>query len=151
MVVRVRWRRRMFWYSFHEKNSLLWKCYLSENKILARENLNVIIIPISNFISLLHTHNQVTHQWKKQLTWKEKKKRKEIFKHLQSNDDLRSLCELDGNRTRLAIAVGYQHHFNGLFTSSRATRAALRPGAPITPPPGWAPLPHKYSPCSGVL
>jgi hypothetical protein len=26
----------------------------------------------------------------------------------------------------------------------------LRPAAPCTPPPGCAPAPHRYSPCSGV-
>lgn len=35
--------------------------------------------------------------------------------------------------------------------SSKTTAAALRPGAPITPPPGCAPLPHRYSPFTGVL
>src|SRR5881296_4508904 len=34
--------------------------------------------------------------------------------------------------------------------SSRATIAALRPGAPVTPPPGWALLPQRYSPRTGV-
>jgi len=37
------------------------------------------------------------------------------------------------------------------FRSSKTTEAALRPGAPITPPPGWAPLPQRYSPFTGVL
>ena len=26
----------------------------------------------------------------------------------------------------------------------------MRPGEPITPPPGWAPEPHKYKPGTGV-
>ena len=28
--------------------------------------------------------------------------------------------------------------------------AAFLPGAPVTPPPGWAPAPHKYKPRIGV-
>ena len=33
---------------------------------------------------------------------------------------------------------------------SRSTsRAALWPGAPVTPPPGWVPAPHMYRPGSG--
>ena len=31
--------------------------------------------------------------------------------------------------------------------SARISRAALWPGAPVTPPPGWVPEPHMYSPC----
>ena len=34
--------------------------------------------------------------------------------------------------------------------SSRATIAALRPGAPVTPPPGCALLPQRYRPRTGV-
>ncbi len=34
--------------------------------------------------------------------------------------------------------------------SSRTTIAALWPGAPVTPPPGCALLPHRYSPRTGV-
>ncbi len=34
--------------------------------------------------------------------------------------------------------------------SSRTTIAALRPGAPVTPPPGCALLPQRYSPRTGV-
>ncbi len=30
--------------------------------------------------------------------------------------------------------------------SERITRAAFAPGAPVMPPPGWAPEPHRYSP-----
>ena len=34
---------------------------------------------------------------------------------------------------------------------SRSTsRAQLWPGAPVTPPPGWAPEPQRYSPFTGV-
>ena len=33
----------------------------------------------------------------------------------------------------------------------RISRAALYPGAPITPPPGCVPDPHKYKPWMGVL
>jgi len=33
----------------------------------------------------------------------------------------------------------------------RISRAALYPGAPITPPPGCAPDPHNHSPSTGVL
>src|SRR5579871_1352826 len=32
----------------------------------------------------------------------------------------------------------------------RISRAALRPAVPMTPPPGWQPAPHRYSPGSGV-
>lgn len=34
--------------------------------------------------------------------------------------------------------------------SARMTREALRAGAPMTPPPGWVPDPHRYSPRMGV-
>ena len=34
--------------------------------------------------------------------------------------------------------------------SLSTTKAQLRPAAPCTPPPGCAPAPHRYSPCSGV-
>src|SRR5205085_11080704 len=34
--------------------------------------------------------------------------------------------------------------------SCRTARAALCPGAPVTPPPGCAPEPHRYSPAIGV-
>ena len=30
------------------------------------------------------------------------------------------------------------------------SRAALRPGMPVTPPPGWAPEPQRYRPSSGI-
>ena len=33
--------------------------------------------------------------------------------------------------------------------SRKISRAALCPGAPVTPPPGWLPAPHKYSPGIG--
>ena len=36
------------------------------------------------------------------------------------------------------------------FPSFNISRAALYPGAPITPPPGCAPDPHKYRPRTGV-
>jgi hypothetical protein len=32
----------------------------------------------------------------------------------------------------------------------RISRAALRPGVPMTPPPGWAAAPHRYRPPIGV-
>ena len=34
--------------------------------------------------------------------------------------------------------------------SASTAAAALCPGAPVTPPPGWAPEPHRYSPGSGM-
>ncbi len=34
--------------------------------------------------------------------------------------------------------------------SRRISRAALRPAAPLTPPPGCAPAPHKYRPSIGI-
>jgi len=33
--------------------------------------------------------------------------------------------------------------------SARISRAALCPGAPVTPPPGWVPAPHIYRPGRG--
>lgn len=36
------------------------------------------------------------------------------------------------------------------YESFSISRAALKPGAPITPPPGCAPEPHRYSPLTGV-
>src|SRR5437016_4030217 len=36
------------------------------------------------------------------------------------------------------------------FQSRNTWCAALCPGAPVTPPPGCAPAPHKYSPAIGV-
>lgn len=52
-----------------------------------------------------------------------------------------------------AILVSSELHYTYfVFTwSSKTTAAALRPGAPITPPPGCAPLPQRYSPFTGVL
>ena len=49
-----------------------------------------------------------------------------------------------------------EHQANGMQSSNtpypfNITIAALCPGAPITPPPGCAPLPHKYNPATGVL
>jgi hypothetical protein len=32
----------------------------------------------------------------------------------------------------------------------RITAAASAPGPQVMPPPGWLPLPHKYSPLIGV-
>src|SRR5581483_503017 len=37
-----------------------------------------------------------------------------------------------------------------LFQSRSTCCAALCPGAPVTPPPGCAPAPHKYNPAIGV-
>src|SRR5207237_8895304 len=34
--------------------------------------------------------------------------------------------------------------------SARTAWAALCPGAPVTPPPGCAPEPHRYRPLSGI-
>ena len=34
--------------------------------------------------------------------------------------------------------------------SRNISRAALCPGTPVTPPPGCAPEPHRYSPLNGV-
>src|SRR5207302_448197 len=34
-------------------------------------------------------------------------------------------------------------------TARRISRAALWPGAPVTPPPGWAPEPNRYNPRTG--
>ena len=39
-------------------------------------------------------------------------------------------------------------HFFDIFWT--ATAAASLPGAPMTPPPGWAPLPQRRSPSTGV-
>ena len=33
--------------------------------------------------------------------------------------------------------------------SAITSRAQLWPGAPVTPPPGWVPAPHIYSPFTG--
>lgn len=55
---------------------------------------------------------------------------------------------------QLGESYKYNYHIiiTHVFLISRRTKwAALRPGAPITPPPGCAPLPHKYKPLSGVL
>uniref|UniRef100_A0A3Q7F7E8 Uncharacterized protein n=1 Tax=Solanum lycopersicum TaxID=4081 RepID=A0A3Q7F7E8_SOLLC len=43
-----------------------------------------------------------------------------------------------------------QEKLHDFLKSSMTTCAALRPGAPITPPPGCVPLPHKYRPSIGV-
>ena len=34
--------------------------------------------------------------------------------------------------------------------SRRISRAAFMPGTPVTPPPGCAPAPHRYSPATGI-
>ena len=36
------------------------------------------------------------------------------------------------------------------FKSLRTSRAAFAPGPPVTPPPGWAPAPQRYSPATGA-
>ena len=48
----------------------------------------------------------------------------------------------------LADRSAYSNEFvqkalDSLKESHRISRAALRPGNPVTPPPGWAPDPHK--------
>jgi hypothetical protein len=40
-----------------------------------------------------------------------------------------------------APAAGQRRRF--VFQSFRICRAALKPGAPVTPPPGWVPAPHR--------
>src|SRR5207245_1817899 len=45
---------------------------------------------------------------------------------------------------------GLTHADRSSDQSSRTAIAALWPAAPITPPPGCAPAPHKYSPRTGV-
>ena len=41
-------------------------------------------------------------------------------------------------------------HATRRLRSSSARCAALCPGAPVTPPPGWAPAPQRYRPSIGV-
>jgi uncharacterized membrane protein YeaQ/YmgE (transglycosylase-associated protein family) len=38
----------------------------------------------------------------------------------------------------------------GDYRPRRISSAALRPAAPMTPPPGWLAAPHRYSPRMGV-
>src|SRR5262249_31210740 len=42
------------------------------------------------------------------------------------------------------------HACSVMRRSCSTARAALAPGAPMTPPPGWVLDPHRYSPRSGV-
>ena len=46
--------------------------------------------------------------------------------------------------------VGQAAHRFRRFRSARISRAAFRPGAPVTPPPGCAPDPARYSPSTGI-
>ena len=54
------------------------------------------------------------------------------------------------------LQLGFAHRFlHGGWVAEtpyrpRISRAALRPAAPITPPPGWAAAPHRYRPRTGV-
>jgi hypothetical protein len=51
---------------------------------------------------------------------------------------------------RLGSMTGCVHTDARRLRRPRISRAALRPGVPITPPPGWAAAPHRYRPRSGV-
>src|SRR5207245_2463457 len=51
---------------------------------------------------------------------------------------------------RSAGAQGLTHADRRLGQSSSTAIAALWPAAPITPPPGCAPAPHRYRPRTGV-
>ena len=44
----------------------------------------------------------------------------------------------------------FRHGILPLFASAKIATAALCPGAPVTPPPGCAPDPHRYRPGSGI-
>ena len=44
----------------------------------------------------------------------------------------------------------FNREYDRLISGLRISRAALYPGAPITPPPGCAPDPHRYRPRTGV-
>ena len=50
----------------------------------------------------------------------------------------------------LETALWNFNRSHAAFSRLRMARAALRPAAPLTPPPGWAPAPHKYNPSSGM-
>ena len=52
-----------------------------------------------------------------------------------------------GARAASAIACGYLRRF---LRSAITSRAALRPGVAVTPPPGCAPEPARYSPSTGI-
>ena len=43
-----------------------------------------------------------------------------------------------------------RHRAGSLYESFRISRAALWPGTPLMPPPGWLPTPHRYIPAIGV-
>ena len=53
---------------------------------------------------------------------------------------------------RRQIGSGQRLHAGSARASpeARTCRAALRPAIPMTPPPGWQPAPHRYSPGNGV-
>ena len=51
----------------------------------------------------------------------------------------------DGSFTNLQVTLR-----TSVQRSFRISRAALCPGAPMTPPPGCAPEPHRYRPLTGV-
>ncbi|MEA3150399.1 MAG: hypothetical protein QOD56_1338, partial [Gammaproteobacteria bacterium] len=70
---------------------------------------------------------------------------------------IKALCEAaveesdnTAANTLLKFLCGPQACFNRpRLKSAMISRAALWPGAPVTPPPGWVPEPHMYKPFSG--
>ena len=55
----------------------------------------------------------------------------------------RRRCRVLGGGERTQLSVDSQ-------PSRSTSRAALRPLAPVTPPPGWVPDPHRKKPATGV-
>ena len=60
---------------------------------------------------------------------------------------------VDGKGTLRSIFSHRERFYRAVRPRRRSaftTRAALWPGAPMTPPPGCVPEPHRYSPLIGV-
>ena len=53
-------------------------------------------------------------------------------------------------KRRTVTAQFYSGSAHDDFSCFKISLAALRPGAPLMPPPGWVPAPHNHSPSMGV-
>ena len=66
-------------------------------------------------------------------------------------DRSRSGCRSNWPAARHITAAPHHDHAASQAAPSRSiSLAALRPQAPITPPPGWLALPHRNRFCTGV-
>ena len=78
---------------------------------------------------------------------------------LQDQDLLPGLCEVGGrdepvvaaaDQDDVELLLRHQAALRPFFFSLRYSSAAIRPGAPMIPPPGWVADPHIQSLSTGV-